>query len=512
MSVKTGAVGSNPRIDKLMNVNAESLRAFAATSIVSGVLMTPVGSNDNPASSTAEADSVNHDEAYEKAEDSRKTVRENRDKITIMPELPQEGIYVKDFHKGNIVQRYKKAAEERQMQLQAAATLAFAEKDALIRNGIEEENRNEFFAGYLSLESEYLVEGALLTCSQATNDIKYIDVPDSETGEKYVFEGNEGKTENELLNVKNPANDGEKRYARVSDTVKKENIGIFRNCKLTTSSSASKAKVLEKREECRTYGTCFALMDLCDEWVNVQSGAEYGTADGEKKNCINMLSHLGCYQGGMIFPLDTGQGESEEEIVETDFYELAQRYGAKTYDNSEELAETDLEELVARIIYGEQTQTDKQGQEAVAWTMINRLLSQNVGWYGIDGELTLRNAITKKSQYTAFAKESENEQAYIEHSPDDKGWLNAVRLGHYLAKTFGNTSTVGLQEDELKKIKSELEENIGVSPVGNGVAYRATKYFEENHTTIGTKHYFKGKEIKPGYQNHNGNTYFDYVE
>lgn len=316
MSVKTGAVGSNPRIDKLMNVNAESLRAFAATSIVSGVLMTPVGSNNNPVSSTTEADSVNHDEAYEKAEDSRKKVRENRDKITIMPELPQEGIYVKDFHKGNIVQRYKKAAEERQMQLQAAATLAFAEKDALIRNGIEEENRNEFFAGYLSLESEYLVEGALLTCSQATNDIKYIDVPDSETGEKYVFEGNEGKTENELLNVKNPANDGEKRYARVSDTVKKENIGIFRNCKLTTDSSASEAKVLGKREECRTYGTCFALMDLCDEWVNVQSGAEYGTADGEKKNCINMLSHLGCYQGGMIFPLDTGQGESEEEIVE----------------------------------------------------------------------------------------------------------------------------------------------------------------------------------------------------
>lgn len=316
MSVKTGAVGSNPRIDKLMNVNAESLRAFAATFIVSGVLMTPVGSNNNPVSSTAEADSVNHDEAYEKAEDSRKKVRENRDKITIMPELPQEGIYVKDFHKGNIVQRYKKAEDERQLQLQAAATLAFAENDALIRNGIEEENRNEFFAGYLSLESEYLVEGALLTCSQATNDIKYIDVPDSETGEKYVFEGNEGKTENELLNVKNPANDGEKRYARVSDTVKKENIGIFRNCKLTTSSSASKAKVLEKREECRTYGTCFALMDLCDEWVNVQSGAEYGTADGEKKNCINMLSHLGCYQGGMIFPLDTGQGESEEEIVE----------------------------------------------------------------------------------------------------------------------------------------------------------------------------------------------------
>lgn len=55
-------------------------------------------------------------------------------------------------------------------------------------------------------------------------------------------------------------------------------------------------------------------MDLCDKWVNVQPGAEYGTVDNEKLNCINMLSHLGCYQGGMIFPLDTGQGELEEKI------------------------------------------------------------------------------------------------------------------------------------------------------------------------------------------------------
>lgn len=511
MSVKTGAVGSNPRIDKLMNVNAESLRAFAATSIVSGVLMTPVGSNDDPASSTAEADSVNHDEAYEKAEDSRKKVRENRDKITIMPELPQEGIYVKDFHKGNIVQRYKKAEDERQLQLQAAATLAFAENDALIRNGIEEENRNEFFAGYLSLESEYLVEGALLTCSQATNDMAYIDFPGSKTKEKLFIEGKNEQSENQLLNVMNPANDGKAQYATVSDTKKDINILPFNNCILTNSGEREKI-VLEKIEECRKYGTCHVLMDLCDEWVNVQSGAEYGTAEGEKKNCINMLSHLGCYQGGMIFPLDTGQGESEEEIVETDFYELAQKYGVEKYKSSKDLADTELEELVARIIYGEQTQIDKQGQEAVAWTMINRLLSQNAGWYGIDGELTLRNAITKESQYTAFTKESGNKWAYIEKSPDDEGWLNAVRLGHYLAKTFGNTSTVGLQEDELKKIKSELEENIGVSPVGDGVSYRATGYFEENHTTKGTKHYFKGKEIKPGYQNHNGNTYFDYVE
>lgn len=119
--------------------------------------------------------------------------------------------------------------------MQAAATLAFAENYALGRNGIQAGDRKEFFAGYLEMESEYLVEGAMLTCSQATNEVKYIPAPNSATGEEYFFEGNEGKTENPLLNVENPANDGSAKYATVSDRKRDKNIIPFRNCCLTNS-------------------------------------------------------------------------------------------------------------------------------------------------------------------------------------------------------------------------------------------------------------------------------------
>ncbi len=307
MSVKTGAVGSNPKIDKLTKVSVNSLRNFAATSMLNAILSVP---NDD---SAVDMDGVEED-AHETAENSRKEIRENRDKMPTPSELPDEGVYIKGLQEGNIVQRYKKAEDERQLQMQAAATLAFAENYALGRNGIQAGDRKEFFAGYLEMESEYLVEGAMLTCSQATNEVKYIPVPNSATGEEYFFEGNEGKTENPLLNVENPANDGSAKYATVSDRKRDKNIIPFRNCCLTNSGKNA-AIVLKKRKECQKYGTCYALMDLCDEWVNVKPGAEYGTPGDEKKNCINMLSHLGCYRGGIVFPLDTGQGELEEEAV-----------------------------------------------------------------------------------------------------------------------------------------------------------------------------------------------------
>ena len=62
-----------------------------------------------------------------------------------------------DLEKGNVIQRYKKAADERQLQMEGSSTLAFAEKDALMRNGIDEKDKKEFFANYLSMETEYLV-------------------------------------------------------------------------------------------------------------------------------------------------------------------------------------------------------------------------------------------------------------------------------------------------------------------------------------------------------------------
>ena len=339
MSVKTGAVRSNPKIDKLINVSTYSLRGFAATSMISNILMV---NTDVSVENITDTNNVNHEELYDMAEVYRNEVRENRDKMIVQPELPDDGIYIKDINDGNIVQQYKKSVYERQLQMQAAATLAFAEDYALSRNGIQQGDKENFFADYLGMESEYLVEGALLTCSQATNDSQSIPVPDAVLSVEYFFDGNEGKTENPLSNVANLANDGSARYATISDSKRDFNIIPFRNCRLTNSGDGEN-KVLNNNE-CSKKGTCYALMDLCSEWVNVQSGVEYGTVDSEKKNCINMLSHLGCYQGGMIFPLDTGQGELEEEI-ESESVSKEDIISGNRYLTQEEM------EINARYIY-----------------------------------------------------------------------------------------------------------------------------------------------------------------
>ena len=39
MSVKTGAVGSNPRIEKLMDVSVDNLRIYAATTLTEQILL-----------------------------------------------------------------------------------------------------------------------------------------------------------------------------------------------------------------------------------------------------------------------------------------------------------------------------------------------------------------------------------------------------------------------------------------------------------------------------------------
>lgn len=303
MSVKTGAVGSSPKIDKLLEAGADSLKNYAATSMLRDIVVfidTDV----------EEEYKEEYKDVYAAARCCRADVR--RETVVISSELPDTGIYIKDLQDGNIVQRYKRAADEQQLQRQAASTLAFAEDYAFQRHG-NGMSREEFFADYLSMSIEYLMEGALLTCSQATNETQTIRILNPVVAVNYSFEGNDGETENPLLNVSNPANNGIAKYATVSDTKREYNIIPFRNCILTHSGDGEE-KVLKNKEGCMKYGTCYALMNLCDEWVNVQSGAEYGTPSDEKKNCINMLSHLGCYQGGMIFPLDSGQRGLEEKI------------------------------------------------------------------------------------------------------------------------------------------------------------------------------------------------------
>ena len=52
MSVKTGAVGSNPRIEKLMDVSVDNLRIYAATTLTEQILLGTVAGGQSAANNT----------------------------------------------------------------------------------------------------------------------------------------------------------------------------------------------------------------------------------------------------------------------------------------------------------------------------------------------------------------------------------------------------------------------------------------------------------------------------
>jgi len=293
MSVKTGGVGISPDIDDLLALDSKSIEHYAATVLASAIIGREIQTED-----------------------------ESSEPKYIM------GNYIKDLEVGNIIERYKKSADEEYMQEKGAEVHKDASDKVLIRYGINPEDADaaeEFYKDYLKLEAEYLVEGAMLTCSQATDEVINIKMDPPENPVKgvmyvigeYFFSGKESDIENPLQNIENPAHDSnDSRYATVSDSKKLHNIFPFKNCKLSNACESNETKIKAQKEKCMKYGTCYALMDLCEEWTNVLEGGKFRTSDKDMKTSINMLSQLGCFCGGFIYPIDSGQVEIEENEKE----------------------------------------------------------------------------------------------------------------------------------------------------------------------------------------------------
>lgn len=191
-------------------------------------------------------------------------------------------------------------------------------------------------------DDEYLVDGALLTCTSA----KWEDFELSD-GSKVHIDGMEEKKKegepNGILRVwENPliaSTNGDFRYATVADAVKYQNISPFLcNCK-ESANGEREQKIKENMAECRKHGVCQYLMDLEEKWDNINFGNEYkpffniciepaiGSAQfvgshkivsKEKKEGIIMTSVLFCKHGGFIYPLTSGQisDTSEEPILD----------------------------------------------------------------------------------------------------------------------------------------------------------------------------------------------------
>lgn len=181
-------------------------------------------------------------------------------------------------------------------------------------------------------DDEYLVDGAVLSCTSAKwGEFKLSD------GSSVQLDVARGKRKEGVPTVflrvrENPLTESESgsyHYATVADAVKFQNITPFLcNC-CEPANSEQEQKIKENMDECRKHGVCQYLMDLEEEWENIDFGVEYEsffnlgietkfgctsyiegqkvTSEEESKAGIIKTSVLFCKHGGFIYPVDSGQ-------------------------------------------------------------------------------------------------------------------------------------------------------------------------------------------------------------
>lgn len=180
------------------------------------------------------------------------------------------------------------------------------------------------------VDDEYLVDGALLTCTRA----KWGNF-DLSDGESIKIDGLSDKLMTGIptthLHVdENPMSDNGLCHATIADTVQEGNIYPFPcNCREAATLEQEKA-IIANKDECQRQGVCKYLMDLEEEWENINFGVSYaqfpdndasalgtvgassiletgGRLMSELKAGITMTSVLFCRHGGFIYPLTSGQ-------------------------------------------------------------------------------------------------------------------------------------------------------------------------------------------------------------
>lgn len=183
---------------------------------------------------------------------------------------------------------------------------------------------------------EYLVDGAILTCTNCTKETTYIGEEVQYRWLNGTILSEEGPEEEKIyrrLTVtenKDASIDGLK-YATVVDSKAKKNIPYFGNCKRDPDSDEEmeKLKMYHKVDSVsigvRDRGTCEQLMKLESEWENFIINGEYLTfGDDEEgiKSGITMTSMLFCRHGGFIYPVASGQGAIAEEEEDNNSEEI----------------------------------------------------------------------------------------------------------------------------------------------------------------------------------------------
>ena len=152
------------------------------------------------------------------------------------------------------------------------------------------------------------------------------------------------RMQGELEVDENPVSSNGLCYATVQDTIKDYNVTEFQcNCKQSQITREEMISILKDKRRYK-FGVCRHLMKLEERWSNMpmkeRSYLEqtdiYPTSDGpildfaeRKSQGITMTSVLFCKQGGIIYPITSGQlVEEKQEILSELEKDLLNRFYA----------------------------------------------------------------------------------------------------------------------------------------------------------------------------------------
>lgn len=276
------------------------------------------------------------------------------------------------------------------------------------------------------------------------------------------------------------------------------NIVSMGNCRIMRESDI--AEIEKRLDESMKYGTCYSLIKLAGEWVNPLCTEEitgncyeedvgdediirppctklrhhqtmkFDTKYGEQEG-LTMLSTLLCTRGGVITIKVHGQIYLDriiEDDIEDRIQELMDSIEGKPVSSSDEICKLPTVEILARLIYQEDRDMN-EGQNAVAFSIINRLFSETIFTMGTKSN-SIYSVITGSSQYDSLIHESDYKPNSFcppisenDLEAEKEAWENAKRLAAVMViaiEEYGNENEGELKANDRREnvvIKGDLE-------------------------------------------------------
>ena len=263
--------------------------------------------------------------------------------------MSDENRYFEGDYEGNVIERYKQQRDDECEQAPRALKekeciqekLMENERDRLAeRYDLEGDELDRLMEEYAKEDKlcEYLVDGAILRCTEATlEDFKLSEKEDDDnnTVSLNIGTGEEDLRQQTILRVsENPMSLNGLIYATTRDTVMNTNIFPFKcNCKISINRPSELKNILAD-ENRNQDGVCKHLMKLSSEWENIHlDGIDYlKKADNTSlaggvtialdpsridTEGITRTSTLFCKHGGFIYPKTAGQDAIREEQIVT---------------------------------------------------------------------------------------------------------------------------------------------------------------------------------------------------